>query len=149
MTPPEEMEARYCRTLSMSLSSYSRLLQVVSDQRPDSHTALLDHPKFIKLCKHKSGGVREAWFRVVSTLCTTLPDCVTDRAAVLVPPVLTNLSETDPLAASAVWEATLQILKLIPTAWDHVKPQKAVFPGLFKHISSGGEHDFRGQGRIC
>jgi len=139
VTPAEEMEARYVRTLAVSLTSYSRLLSCVPHQDAALHAELLDNVKFVKLAKYKVVGVREAWFSAVASLSTALPACVVDRASVLVPAVLGNLNETGgTMATSAVWTAALHLLRLIPTAWALTNPQKAVFPGLFKHLSSAG-----------
>jgi len=50
--------------------------------------------------------------------------------------VLPNLHETELMPARAVWAAALQVLSVLPSAWDLISPQKAVFPQVFKFIGS-------------
>ena len=44
-TPPEEMEAKYTRIVSMSLISYANLLEAVSTLEPQAHKDLLESAK--------------------------------------------------------------------------------------------------------
>eukprot|EP00092_Neocalanus_flemingeri_P024263 GFUD01026312.1.p1 GENE.GFUD01026312.1~~GFUD01026312.1.p1 ORF type:complete len:1657 (-),score=379.47 GFUD01026312.1:31-5001(-) len=138
VTPVEEMEAKYVRTLAMSLTSLANLLKVATPS-DEQLSNLLSHTKFWKISKHKTGSVRQAFFETLVQLGSVLPDTLPPQSKVLVPAVLPNLHDTDPSAAPAVWAAALQVLTVIPTAWEHTSPQKAVFPNIFKFISCGGE----------
>jgi len=138
VTPVEEMEAKYVRTLAMSLTALANLLKVMAPSE-DHLSALLSNSKFWKLSRHKTGSVRQAFFETLVQLGVVLPSTLLSHAAVLVPAVLPNLYDTDPAAAPAVWAAALQVLAVVPNAWELTNPQKAVFPNIFKFITVGGE----------
>jgi len=138
VTPVEEMEAKYVRTLAMSLTSLANILKVTTPSEAQLST-LLGNSKFWKICKHKTGSVRQAFYETLVQLGSVLPASLASQAKVLVPAVLPNLNDTDPSAAPAVWAAALQVLTVIPAAWEHTSPQKAVFPNIFKFVASGGE----------
>jgi len=138
VTPVEEMEAKYIRTLAMSLTSLANLLKVTTPSEAQL-SSLLDNAKYWKISKNKTGSVRQAFFETLVQLGSVLPDSLTLRCKVLVPSVLPNLHDTDPAAAPAVWAAALQVLTVVPTTWEYTNPQKAVFPNIFKFISCGGE----------
>jgi len=136
-TPVEEMEAKYVRTLSMSLASLTRLLStVLPPLDPKTLEPLLDHPKFWKFAKYKSGTVRQAFFESVVQLGSSHPMCLEARGKSVVGAVLPNLLETELMPARAVWAAALQVLSVVPSAWELTSPQKAVFPQVFKFIAS-------------
>ena len=109
-TPVEEMEAKYVRTLAMSLASLTRLLATVSPPLdPQILDPLLDHPKFWKFAKFKSGTVRQAFFESVVQLGSSHPTCLEARGKAVVGAVLPNLQETEVMPARAVWAAALQV----------------------------------------
>lgn len=136
-TPPEEMEAKYTRTVAMSLVSYANLLECVTKLDPEKHSALLDSPKFWKLAKHKAGDIRKSFFVAVTQLCLKLPESIGSRGALVVPAVLCNLQDTE--SGDALWTCVLQLLSTLPTAWTLVNPAKAVFPPVWKLLSSGAD----------
>ena len=110
-TPVEEMEAKYVRTLAMSLASLTRLLATVAPTLdPQTLEPLLDHPKFWKFAKYKSGTVRQAFFESVVQLGSSHPLCLEDRGKLVVGAVLPNLHETELMPARAVWAAALQVM---------------------------------------
>ena len=109
-TPVEEMEAKYVRTLAMSLASFTRLLATVLPPiDPKTLEPLLDHPKFWKFAKYKSGTVRQAFFESVVQLGSSHPMCLEARGKAVVGAVLANLQETELMPARAVWAAALQV----------------------------------------
>jgi len=138
ITPVEEMESKYVRTVAMSLTSLAHILKVTTPSEVQM-SGLLDQSKFWKLSKHKTGSVRQAFFETLVQLGSVLPDTLASHAKVLVPAVLPNLNDTDPAAAPAAWAAALQVLTVVPAAWEHTSPAKAVFPNIFKFIACGGE----------
>ena len=101
------------------------------------HSPLLDSPKFWKLGRHNSAGVRQAFYVVVSKLCQVLPDAVVTRGASAVPAILGGgLQDAD--VPAAAWGAALHLLAVFPGAWAHISPQKAVFPTIWKLLKAGG-----------
>ena len=136
-TPAEEMEAKYVRTVAMSLISYANLLEAVQKLDPEKHKDLLDSPKFWKLSKHKAVSVRKSYFTALTQLCVKLPESVTSRGEKAAPSVLSNLQDTE--AGDAMYTCVLQFLSVLPSAWQLVNPQKAVFPGLWKLLSNGAD----------
>ena len=71
-TPPEEMEAKYTRTVSMSLISYANLLEAIEKTVPEKHKPLLDSQKFWKLAKHKAGNIRKATNLYIYFACLSI-----------------------------------------------------------------------------
>jgi hypothetical protein len=132
---PEEMEAKYVRTLSTSLLAYSALLDSTAGGAA-SHGPLLDSPKFWKLARHSSTAVRQAFYTVISRLCSMLPDTIVSRGKAVVPAVLGGLQDAE--AAASVWGAALHLLNVFPAAWDHISHQKAVFPTIWKLLKLAG-----------
>jgi hypothetical protein len=132
---PEEMEAKYVRTLSTSLLAYSALLDSAAGGAA-SHGPLLDSPKFWKLARHSSTSVRQAFYTVISKLCSVLPDTIVSRGKAVVPAVLGGLQDAE--AAASVWGAALHLLNVFPAAWDHISHQKAVFPTIWKLLKLAG-----------
>ncbi len=132
---PEEMEAKYVRTLSTSLLAYSALLDSAAGEAA-SHGPLLDSPKFWKLARHSSTAVRQAFYTVISRLCSVLPDTIVSRGKAVVPAVLGGLQDVE--AAASVWGAALHLLNAFPAAWDHISHQKAVFPTIWKLLKLAG-----------
>ena len=109
-TPVEEMEAKYVRTLAMSLASLTRLLAAVRPPLdPKTLEPLLDHPKFWKFAKFKSGTVRQAFFECIVQLGSSHPMCLEARGKLVVGAVLPNLQELELMPARAVWAAALQV----------------------------------------
>ena len=109
-TPVEEMEAKYWRTLAMSLASLTRLLATVTPPlQPDLLAPLLDQGKFWKLAKHKVGSVRQAFFECVVQLGACQASSLEARARQVVTAVLPSLLETEARVARAVWAAALQV----------------------------------------
>ena len=135
---PEEMEAKYLRTLATSLHAYAALLKsAATADKPDVHAPLLDSPKFWKLGRHNAAAVRQAFYATISQLCLSLPDALLSRGSIVVPAVL-GLGLQDADVPSAAWGAALHLLEIFPTAWEHVSYQKSVFPAVWKLLKSGG-----------
>ena len=126
------------RTLASSLLAYNNLLDSPSTVESLAiHSPLLDSPKFWKLGRHNSAGVRQAFYVVVSKLCQVLPDAVVTRGASAVPAILGGgLQDAD--VPAAAWGAALHLLAVFPGAWAHISPQKAVFPTIWKLLKAGG-----------
>ena len=137
ITPAEEMEAKYVRTVAMSMFSYTNLLDAVAKLDPDKHKDLLDSPKFWKLSKHKAGNIRKSFFTAVTQLCLKMPEDISNRGDKVAPCVLGNLQDTE--SGDAMWTCVLQLLSVLPSAWQLVNPHKAVFPGLWKLLSTGAD----------
>jgi hypothetical protein len=136
LATPEEMEAKFVRTLATSLLAYAALLDAAVD-KPDAHNPLLDSPKFWKLARQPSAAVRQAFYTAVSKLCQVLPSAVVSRGATVVPAILgVGLQEAD--VPAAAWGAALHLLAAFPAAWDHISHQKAVFPTVWKLLKTGG-----------
>ena len=137
ITSPEEMEAKYLRTLSMSMTGLAALMEKAPPSE-EQLGSLLKQPKFWKYSRNKDGNVRQGLFEVITQLCSLKPDLANSHGSSLVPAVLTNLQESELGAATAVWTAALQTVSSVKEVWDLVSLQKAVLPPLYKLISTGG-----------
>ena len=136
-TPVEEMEAKHVRTLAMSLATLTRLLATATPPLdPILLDPLLDHQKLWKLGKHKAGTVRQAFFEALVQVGASHAGSLAARGKVVVAAVLPSLQEAELSAAKAVWAAALQVLAVVPGAWELTSPHKAVFPAVFKFIGS-------------
>ena len=136
-TSPEEMEAKYCRTIVMAFSALSSILHLPATLQ--SLQSLLEQPKLWKYSKHKHGAVRQAFYEWVSCLCGAQPALARDCARQLGPAVLLSLGDTAEVAASsAVWAAALQLLAAVPGVWDQVSAAKAVLPPVYKLMAGAG-----------
>ena len=94
----------------MSLASLTRLLAAVQPPLdPKILEPLLDHPKFWKFAKFKSGTVRQAFFECIVQLGSSHPICLEARGKLVVGAVLPNLHEVELMPARAVWAAALQV----------------------------------------
>ena len=136
ITTPEDMEAKYVRTVSMSLISYANLLDTVKQPTADKHTGLIDHAKFWKLAKHKDCNIRKAFYTAVTQMLIKLADSLALVGKKVVPAVLGSLGDLD--AGEAVWCCGLQLLSTLPSPWEFVSPHKAVFPAVWKLMGVAG-----------
>ena len=137
ITTPEEMEAKYLRTLSMSMTGLAALME----RAPPSHSqleSLLQQPKFWKYSRNKDGNVRQGFFEVLTQLCSLFSELANSHGPRLVPAVLTGLQETELGAARAVWTAALQTVSTVREVWTLVNLHKAVLPPLYNFIAAGG-----------
>ena len=136
LTTPEEMEAKYWRTLSMSMTALAALMEKAPPS-PSQLESLLQHQKFWKFGRSKEGNVRQGLFEVLTQLCSHQPQLASSHSKSLASTVLTSLNETEAGAATAVWTAALQTTR-IGGVWEEVSLHKAVLPPLYKFISGAG-----------
>ena len=100
-TSPEEMEAKFTRTLASLLRSL--------DQK--RLQALLERPKFWKYAKNKHGNIRQSFYELLFQLCLHLPSVAQEHTKSVATAVLSNLQETELGPATAVWTAALQVIE--------------------------------------
>ena len=107
-TSPEEMEAKFTRTLAMSFSALASLLRSLDQKRLQ---ALLERPKFWKYAKNKYASIRQSFYELLFQLCLHLPSVAQEHTKSVATTVLTNLQETELGPATAVWTAALQVME--------------------------------------
>ena len=107
-TSPEEMEAKFTRTLAMSFTSLASLLRSLDQKRLQ---ALLERPKFWKYAKNKHGNIRQSFYELLFQLCLHLPSVAQEHTKSVATAVLSNLQETELGPATAVWTAALQVME--------------------------------------
>ena len=134
-TSPEDMEAKYSRTLSMSFTALSDMVRKTSVAR--SLKTLLDDAKFWKYSKNKYSGVRQGFYEFIFQLCSVMPGVAADYARTVCPAVLHSLQESELGPATAVWTAALQVVTSVTQVWELVSLHKAVLPPVFKLLSAG------------
>ena len=115
-TSPEEMEAKYTRTLAMSFTALS---SVLSNLNQKSLQGLLERPKFWKYSKNKYASIRQSFYEFLFQLCFHLPAVAQEHIKSVATAVLGNLQESELGPATAVWTAALQVL--IPPRTTRVK----------------------------
>ena len=84
LTTPEEMEAKYVRTLSMSMTALAALME----RAPPSASqleSLLHHQKFWKFGRRKEGNVRQGFYEVLTQLCSLQPQLAASQLNILLP----------------------------------------------------------------
>ncbi|KAI1294576.1 E3 ubiquitin-protein ligase listerin [Halotydeus destructor] len=108
----DEIQAKYIRFVSSSLSVLALVIQVVNDEtKVKSHLEplLADH-KLWKFAKDKESSIRHAWYKLMSSIVHRCPSLAVENAKKLCSTTFSNLNESDPLVVSTLWEAALYIV---------------------------------------
>lgn len=107
-----DIKAKYIKFIAGSLSALTLVVETigVEKQLSDSLQKIISDPKFWKFCRDKEPAVRFAWFKFVAAVVRTCPELAMQHAKKLCSSTFSNLSDHDPVSASAVWESALSII---------------------------------------
>lgn len=143
-TSPDDMQAKYERTVLSSLQGYILYLQKLSIEQIQGSTQmnkqLLSHSKFWKYAKNKVPLIRSSFYRTLIALCQNAKFLLDGEASRLSTTIFSNLEESDATVLQSLWDAALNILVTIEDCWSHINLEKQLFAKLNKMLRSGGRN---------
>ena len=140
---PEEIEAKYIRTVTSSLQGYGLYLsRLTSDQlhsAEELNRKLVSDSKYWKFSKHQSPQVRSAWFSALVALCQHAQFLVSGEEKRVGQAVFGSLDENESTVLPVVWEAALVALVAIDGLFQAVSFEKLMLPKLLKVCREGAK----------
>ncbi|XP_076063145.1 E3 ubiquitin-protein ligase listerin [Oratosquilla oratoria] len=123
-TAPEDMESKYIRVLSSSISSISLLLKLTANVESKKGEVIkvvqpvINNPKFWCLAKHKSPLVRSAWFTIIKNVFEFDVEIIRPQKSELCKVVISALDDQDGMVLSHVWVVFLYVSTQLPEVWQ-------------------------------
>ncbi|GFQ68562.1 e3 ubiquitin-protein ligase listerin [Trichonephila clavata] len=147
VSTPEDMENRYILVISGTLQALKLFLTIVKQKElaevHDYFCSIIADNKFWKFAKSKEAQIRGAWYGLISSLCQLKPDVFVGVEKKLSMTVFSNISESDPVVAPAVWESALHIVVMFENCWQGIDIHKVVLPQLWTFLKEGGKGNAR------
>ncbi|GFR13882.1 e3 ubiquitin-protein ligase listerin [Trichonephila clavata] len=147
VSTPEDMENRYILVISGTLQALKLFLTIVKQKElaevHDYFCSIIADNKFWKFAKSKENQIRGAWYGLISSLCQLKPDVFVGVEKKLSMTVFSNISESDPVVAPAVWESALHIVVMFENCWQGIDIHKVVLPQLWTFLKEGGKGNAR------
>lgn len=147
VSSPEDMENKYILVISATLQALKLFLTIVPQKElttvHDYFYSIIADNKFWKFAKSKEAQIRGAWYVLISSLCQLKPDVFTEVEKKLANTVFSNLSESDPMVAPAVWESALSIVINFENCWQGIDIHKVALPQLWTLLKEGGKGNAR------
>ncbi|GFX48037.1 e3 ubiquitin-protein ligase listerin [Trichonephila clavipes] len=144
---PEDIENKYVLVVSGTLQALRLFLMIVKQKEltevHDYFYSVIAENKFWKFAKSKEAQIRGAWYGLISSLCQLKPDVFVEVEKKLSITVLSNISESDPVVAPAVWESALHIAVTFENCWQGIDIHKVVLPQLWTFLKEGGKGNAR------
>ncbi|XP_065176017.1 E3 ubiquitin-protein ligase listerin-like isoform X1 [Sycon ciliatum] len=141
----EEKQARFERLIAssylsleyviMSLNTDDRSAELTS-QQVESVSLLTSNKKIWKCASHPSAAIQTAFYLFLAALCKALSPVVEKQYERIAKVTLGCLEKTDSRVCRPLWETVLLLVTKFPECWNSISPEKQVFPGLFKVLSS-------------
>lgn len=149
----EEMMERHQRMLAACCTAVASIASSSNNNNNNSIKRVVEEGSFIKNClQSKSPVVRQHAYSLIATIATSCPLLLAAAADdddtllhKLAPIVFGSIGDTEPSTYSKLWEMVLSFSKAFPHSWDHVKPQKTVFPRLLSLL----RHSCYGAPEVC
>ena len=129
------------RRISCSLSAFALFITTLHNNSSEIHQAmiskLLERPRFWKFGKHKSPDIRAAFYCVISSLCTAIPDLLKDNRQIALKSILCRLNEANPIVSQCLWEAADRLTMEFSDWGELVDLRKVFLPQLWSMLKSG------------
>ncbi|KFM63260.1 E3 ubiquitin-protein ligase listerin, partial [Stegodyphus mimosarum] len=142
LTSAEDVENKYILVISATLKALKLFLTtILHSELQNFHEDLCSvvvENKFWKYAKNKESLIRSAWYSLISCLCRVKHDVFAEIEKKLVTAIFSCLSESDPVVAPSVWEATLHIIVKFENCWEGIDIHKVVLPQLWTLLKQGG-----------
>ncbi|XP_065225730.1 E3 ubiquitin-protein ligase listerin [Planococcus citri] len=135
--PADELNIKYQRILSANLLGYAQYLEKIPKEQliealQDNKTMILNTNKFWKFAKDESKSVKAAWFTAVLALINKAPFLLENNYKKLCTSIFSNFDENDSNVLPLVWDAALSSSTIVSNWWEHVSPDKLVFPKMWR-----------------
>ncbi|GFS67129.1 e3 ubiquitin-protein ligase listerin, partial [Nephila pilipes] len=147
VSTPEDMENKYILVISATLQAFKLFLTIIPQKElgavHDCFYSIIADNKFWKFAKDKRAQIRGAWYSLISSLSQLKPDVFAEMEKKLATTVFSNLSESDPMVAPAVWESALSIVVNFENCWQGIDIHKVALPQLWTLLKEGGKGNAR------
>ena len=130
------------RKLSASLSAFAMFLSRlneddINENVSESLESICLNSQLYKISKHKSSSVLNAFYSLISAICSSIPDVVASQVPTIAKCVMHKLDESNPLVLKSIWQAVNSLTQSFESWHEYIDIRKGLLPQLWSLIRNG------------